>query len=37
MPFYIIAGILALCGVLTHFTLDNSIENDIDENPQEIP
>lgn len=38
MPFYIIAGILALCGVLTHFALDEQIENEPDEtDSREIP
>ena len=38
MPFYIMAGILALCGVLTHFALDEQIENEPDEiESREIP
>lgn len=28
MPFYIIAGIIAMCGMITHFTLDETIENE---------
>lgn len=31
MPFYIVAGAISLCGVLTHFSLDNRIENEIEE------
>ena len=31
MPFYVIAGVIALCGVLTHFSLDYTIENEPDD------